>query len=251
VVSAWNLSTSFRTPNNTVFALVRSVEVSAKNLGPYIERGNVHVIQFDLSKPASIKAAVEDIKKITDSIDVLINNAALLNEEEGSTLALEEEKLVALLENSFRINTIGPILTTNAFLPLIKKSHLKKAVVISSGLADIDFNLDVSSPYAPQYCISKAGINVAYAKYAVQYKEDGVLFLSLSPGLVNTAEVPPTPEQLVALQGIIRSFQKVYPQFVGPITPTESVSKCLKVIESLSPENSGQFLSHLGSKQWL
>lgn len=48
-------------------------------------------------------------------------------------------------------------------------------------------------------------------------------------------------------------FAKYAPHFTGPITPAESVEKCLDVLEKTSVENgdSGAFVSHLGNKQWL
>lgn len=34
--------------------------------------------------------------------------------------------------------------------------------------------------------MSKAAMNLAVAKYAAQYKDEGLVFLSISPGLVKT-----------------------------------------------------------------
>jgi len=243
-------------PENTIYALVRNVEASKKSLTPYVERGNVHVFRLDLEDSASIRTAAKEIEKVTTSIDVLINNAGLIPDGENSALLgpgdeNAEKKLVNNLETFFRINTTGPILTTNAFLPLIQKSTLKKVVVISSGVADVDFTLAANFPYSPEYAISKAGISIAYAKYAAQYKDEGVLFVSISPGLVNTSVTPPTPEELAMGEKLVGLFREAYPNFKGPISEYESASKVLKVIEDLSPATSGQFLSHYGNKQWL
>lgn len=46
-------------------------------------------------------------------------------------------------------------------------------------------------------------------------------------------------------------FSRFYPNFKGPITPAESVSLMKKVIDNITIEDSGAFLSHLGSKEWL
>ena len=48
-------------------------------------------------------------------------------------------------------------------------------------------------------------------------------------------------------------FMKYAPHFAGPISPAESVEKMLDVFEKSGIENgdSGAFLSHLGTKQWL
>lgn len=44
----------------------------------------------------------------------------------------------------------------------------------------------ISAPYS----ISKAAVNMVNAKYAVQYKPEGFVFLALSPGLVDTGTRP-------------------------------------------------------------
>lgn len=37
---------------------------------------------------------------------------------------------------------------------------------------------------APAYTISKAALNTAVAKFSAQYSKDGVLFISICPGVV-------------------------------------------------------------------
>ena len=62
----------------------------------------------------------------------------------------------------------------------------KKVIAITTGLADINvtakFDLDVGGPY----CISKAAQNVAVTKFSAEYAKDGVLFMSISPGVIDT-----------------------------------------------------------------
>ena len=95
--------------------------------------------------------------------------------------ALEKD----LLE-SFNVNVVGVVKTINTFIPLIKQSSIKKIVTISTGMADPDmvnkFEVDVAAPYA----ISKSATNMTVAKYNALYKKDGILFLAISPGLVDT-----------------------------------------------------------------
>ena len=49
-----------------------------------------------------------------------------------------------------------------------------------------DFELDIAAPYS----ISKAAVNMAIAKYNALYKKDGVLFMAVSPGYVDTGNAP-------------------------------------------------------------
>lgn len=52
-------------------------------------------------------------------------------------------------------------------------------------------------------------------------------------------------------QAMSRSFAKVAPDFKGPITPEQSVKMQLEVLNRWTVENTGAFVSHFGTKQWL
>lgn len=65
------------------------------------------------------------------------------------------------------------------------KGKVKKVIAHSSGHADLDFINDLEVELSALYAASKAAMNVIVAKFGTQYKKDGVLFLSLSPGVVD------------------------------------------------------------------
>jgi NAD(P)-dependent dehydrogenase (short-subunit alcohol dehydrogenase family) len=90
--------------------------------------------------------------------------------------------------SSFHANVVGNVHLFNLFLPLIQKGQAKKVITITSGMADIDFIANFNIASAAPYSISKAAMNAAVAKFSAQYRKDGILFLGLSPGLVNTSE---------------------------------------------------------------
>lgn len=50
------------------------------------------------------------------------------------------------------------------------------------------FTMSTNVVGAACYSISKGALNIAVAKYAVEYKEDGIIFVALSPGLVKTIQ---------------------------------------------------------------
>ena len=50
---------------------------------------------------------------------------------------------------------------------------------------------------------------------------------------------------------MFESFKKVAPHWKGPLSPLESVELQMKVIDNLTIEDSGKFLSHWGNKNWL
>jgi NAD(P)-dependent dehydrogenase (short-subunit alcohol dehydrogenase family) len=175
---------------------------------------------------------------------------------------------------SFNVNVVGNVHLFNLFLPLLQKGSVKKVIAISTGVADVElirkYEIDIGGPYS----ISKAALNLAVAKFSAQYQKDGILFMAISPGLVETGhhadgKVAPiisdpsglltdqrpsaTEEQLQATAGMGVKFASYAPHFKGPITPAESVSAILGVIAGASIESgsAGSFVSHFGNKQWL
>lgn len=83
-------------------------------------------------------------------------------------------------------NLFASLYTTNAFFPLIQAGETKKVICISTGMADLDFVLKTEIQFAASYAMSKSALNAMVAKYAVQYKSEGIKFLALSPGWVAT-----------------------------------------------------------------
>lgn len=95
------------------------------------------------------------------------------------------------LQKSFQTNVVGNIHLFNLFLPLILKGDVKKVITISTGFADLDvtnqFGLSLGAPYS----ISKAAMNLVVGKYNAEYASQGVLFLSVAPGTVDTGHSKP------------------------------------------------------------
>lgn len=98
-------------------------------------------------------------------------------------------KLETYLTNQFRTNVVGNVHLINLFLPLILKGNVKKIIVLSSGMADLEptriYNLYENPPYG----IAKAALNMAVAKFSAEYAKHGVLFMSISPGVVDTGAI--------------------------------------------------------------
>ncbi|KZT43097.1 NAD(P)-binding protein [Sistotremastrum suecicum HHB10207 ss-3] len=234
---------------NQVFAVVRNKPGATALLH--------HRCQVAQGKYGVFNLAAEGVAKVTGgTLDVLINNAALIEESSmASNLTNydgKEDVLEKLLAESFRVNTIGPIHTSNVFLPLIRKGDLKKIILISTGLADLKATLSVEIDGSAPYSISKAAANMAFAKYAAAVKKEGIVVLSISPGLVNTQQSIPPPEVLAEFAKMIAKFKTLAPEWDGqPITPEQSVEMVLKVIQDATLDQTGGFVSHHGNQEWL
>ena len=96
----------------------------------------------------------------------------------------EPEELDDVADKLFKTNVTGDIHFFNLFMPLVLKGKTKKVIAITSGHADLDFinNFDIEN--SALYSASKAALNIIVAKFSAQYKKDGVLVFSMSPGVV-------------------------------------------------------------------
>lgn len=88
----------------------------------------------------------------------------------------------------FRVNVVGNINLFNAYMPLVLKGAGKKVITISAGFADLDLTAKYRIQTAVPYSTSKVAVNMAVAKFHAEYSEQGVLFMSICPGLVETGQ---------------------------------------------------------------
>jgi NAD(P)-dependent dehydrogenase (short-subunit alcohol dehydrogenase family) len=117
------------------------------------------------------------------SSNILISSAnAILS---GNDPVLLEEELVA----DFKTNVVGNVNLINLFMPLILKGQQKKVLFITSGHGSVELVNEVGIDIAGPYAIGKAAGNIAIAKLNAEYAKDGVLLMSISPGVVSTGNI--------------------------------------------------------------
>ncbi|KAI0127359.1 hypothetical protein BJ170DRAFT_625098 [Xylariales sp. AK1849] len=246
-------------PENTIFGLVRDKAAAGKKVEAELNRKNIHIIQADVTDYGALEKAVDYVSEATGgSLDYIIANAALIGKWSASdnfgTLAKEPVTLEQDLLDHFKVNVVSQIHLFNLFVPLILKGRVKKVIAISSGMGDVDFVAKQEVEPAGPYAISKAALNLAIAKFSAEYRKQGVLFISVSPGVVDTGNMEmESEEQGQKLMAMVAGFQAYAPNWTGPITPEASVKAVVSVIEKANVEagDGGSFVSHFGNKQWI
>lgn len=246
--------------NNTVVGIVRNKQQTNKRIEEELSgRSNITILEADLTNPDSIKKAAESsIAATGGKVDYLIANAGFVPQDRmfdgldvrGEKPAELEEELSKLIQT----NVTGNIYLFNSFMPQVLKGKVKKVVTISSGMGDAEFVKDYDVSESPLYSISKAAVNMVTAKFSALYKKDGVLFLSICPGMVEVGHFDQmTPEQLAGLEKMAAKFKRYNPDFTGPDTPPDSIKAVMSVVNNSSIENgqAGDFLSHFGTKRWV
>jgi uncharacterized oxidoreductase len=109
---------------------------------------NIHTLFFDVLNNESISKIAEIIKKKFGRLDVLINNAAILNSGGFYETAYSFEKI----ETEILTNIASPIKLTKALLPLLVKESPSAVVNITSGVAYLPM------PSLPVYSATKSAL---------------------------------------------------------------------------------------------
>ena len=140
--------------------------------------GNVAFVPLDVTSPTSVQNAARTVAAQIDHLDVLVNNAAILEGDNSSILNVSEE----LLHKTLLTNAIAPLLVTQAFMPLLAKGEHGRVINVSSGSG----SLNEMTTYAPAYSISKTALNAVTLQLALALKSKQIAVNSVCPGWVRT-----------------------------------------------------------------
>lgn len=136
-------------------------------------------IHLDVTDPVSIKNAVGTFSQKADHLDVLVNNAAILEDHGEDITKLNAE----MMERTLKTNVVGPLLVSQYFLPFLKKAPQGGRIVnVSSGAGA----LHSMNTYAPAYSISKTALNAITKQFAGALRADNIAVNSVCPGWVRT-----------------------------------------------------------------
>jgi retinol dehydrogenase 14 len=145
---------------------------------------NVYLLIADLSSQKQIHELAAEFRQKFSRLDILINNAAVVMQEQ----VLTEDGL----EYQFAVNHIAPFLLTNLLIELLIDSAPSRIINVSSQThwkVEIDFNnLNSDGKYNPTsvYAITKL-MNILFTyKMADLLKGTGVTVNCLHPGVAGT-----------------------------------------------------------------
>lgn len=149
---------------------------------------DAHAIEIDVSKPESVKKAAAQVEHDFGRLDILVNNAAVMKDETKKRLS---EQSLATWRETFDTNVLGVIATTQAFLPLLRKSDAGRVVNVSSILGSIEYHATPGSPVyeskdTPAYSVSKSALNAYTVQLAHELKGTKIKVNAAHPGWVKT-----------------------------------------------------------------
>jgi NAD(P)-dependent dehydrogenase (short-subunit alcohol dehydrogenase family) len=161
---------------DTVLLSARSGDAAAKAAAEI--RGNVHPIELDASKQASIDAAAKKIEADFGRLDVLVNNVGGIYDyaQQAATADL------AVVQQALEINLFSTWRVTQALLPLLKRGNQARIVNVSSEAA----SMDRMAGGVPAYRTSKIAMNALTRLLAVELADQGITVHAASPGWTAT-----------------------------------------------------------------
>ncbi|WP_371397818.1 SDR family NAD(P)-dependent oxidoreductase [Fretibacter rubidus] len=188
-------------------------------------------LTFDFTDEASIEAAAVALKEV-GPLDIVIVATGLLH---GQGIA-PEKNLRALsydgFEVSYKTNVVGPAMTAKYFLPLMRRDEKAVFAALSARVGSISDNR-LGGWYA--YRASKAALNMVLKNLSIEhgrrFKE--AVIIGLHPGTVDTA--------------LSEQFQGNVPE--GKLfTPEFSAEHLLKVVDQVSPKDTGNLFAWDGEQ---
>jgi NAD(P)-dependent dehydrogenase (short-subunit alcohol dehydrogenase family) len=146
----------------------------------------LHYLNLDLADLSNVRDFVTKFNQQWDKLDLLINNAGLIQ--------FGYEVTVDGFEKCFQINVLGPFLLTRLLIPTLQKASAPRVINVSSlahlgGDCPVDnLNWETSSFYfgGKSYSDTKLMIIMNTREFAKRYSNTNIKFLSLHPGTVAT-----------------------------------------------------------------
>jgi NAD(P)-dependent dehydrogenase (short-subunit alcohol dehydrogenase family) len=174
------------------------------------------VEQLDVASPESVEALANRLNGVP--IEMLINNAGMLNRSDSSLDTLDFE----VMERTFQVNSLGPLRVTQALLPNLQAGKKKTIVNISSIMGSIE----LSSGGSYSYRTSKTALNQINKIISAELAPQGFTSVVIHPGWVRTD---------MGGSG-------------ATLAVPESISAMLEVIEGLTIESTGKFYNYDGEE---
>ncbi len=180
----------------------------------------IEVFALDVADPDSITAAAERVETEAGALDLLINNAGINGGGTGDRFGtVDQETMMEVL----RVNTAGPHLMTQAFADLLRADGTTDDSIVVNVTSQLGSIANTKGGGWHSYKASKAALNMCTRLQAGALDGDAIV-VSMHPGWVRT-DMGGSNARL---------------------STEESVTGMLDVIEGLTPNDSGRFLSYDG-----
>jgi NAD(P)-dependent dehydrogenase (short-subunit alcohol dehydrogenase family) len=158
-------------------------EQSLAKLAELVPHADVRAVALDVTSDESVVSARNTLEQASGRIDVLVNNAGI-----SGRFIDPDETVPADIVPVYDVNVLGPVRVTAAFLPLLRRSHDPRVVMVSSGMGSFGITTDPerfeSTLHGLAYPSSKAALNMITSQYAKSLT--GMRVHAVDPGYTAT-----------------------------------------------------------------
>lgn len=152
----------------------------------------------DFADPASAGRAVERVVAEAGRLDVLVNNAGMMQE------ALAEDMTLADWERNIAVNLTTPFMLIKTALPHLRAST--GAIVNIGSIEGLG-----SNPKHAAYCASKAGLHGLTRAIAIDHGAEGIRCNAVAPGWIDTDLNVDFIESMPDPQAFRREIGRIHP----------------------------------------
>ena len=171
------------------------------------------VLKCDVSDPASVRTAVDEIVRLNGGLDVAVNAAGVMTFSRIGDVTYED------WQRHLAVNTTGPFLVSQAAIPhLLERKGCIVTIASNAGVQ--------GQAYNAAYCASKGGAVMLTKALAVELSKSGVRVNCICPGGVDTpliagaaASIPPDADK-----GFMARLNSLVPRFIPPSEIAEAVA---------------------------
>ncbi len=146
------------------------------------ENLDLHVVDLDVCSSESIDAAVSSVIEEQGRIDVLINNAGVMN------VGITEAYTTDQVRRQMDVNFLGPVQMDRAVIPWMRKQKSGLLIHVSSLAGRLVF------PYFGIYCASKFALEAVAESYRYELSAQGIDSVIVEPGPFGTALIAASPK---------------------------------------------------------
>lgn len=159
-----------------VFATIRDTAAAASLAGWAADNNfPLHPVHMDVTSPAGVARAVDEVLAAAGAIDVLINNAGI------AIPGMFEDMPWDALQKVMDANFYGPLRVTRAVLPHMRRRGSGRIIMVSS------LSALVGLPGMSAYSASKAALELASESLRLEVDRFGIFVSVIEPGAYNTA----------------------------------------------------------------
>lgn len=158
---------------------------------------NVTAIQADATKLDDLERIVATVKAQKGAVDIVVSNAALVEQASIDTLTPEH------FDRTFSLNARSPVFLVQKMLPLMTRGG--SIVLVSSAMHVMGI------PGHTAYAATKAALRSYARTWAAEFRDRGIRVNTLSPGVTDTPMLDSQVSNAEERDALVNMYLKMIP----------------------------------------